>query len=72
MAIKVPFDWRIIMIGYVFCSCCGADLDAIGSDNVSPVSGFPLCEECKDEMIKEDCFDEWIQEQELLNELDEW
>lgn len=28
------------------CSCCGRDIDALGQDNMSYVSGHALCEDC--------------------------
>lgn len=28
------------------CSKCGDDIDAKGQDNVSYISGYPLCEDC--------------------------
>lgn len=30
----------------MICVCCGRDMDEIGLDNVSPVLGVPLCEDC--------------------------
>jgi len=30
----------------MICVCCGRDIDAIGQDNCSCVSGAPLCEDC--------------------------
>ena len=33
----------------LICSVCGRDIDAIGQENVSCVSGYPLCEDCGSE-----------------------
>ncbi len=29
------------------CVSCGRDIDQIGQDNVSPIVGYPVCEDCK-------------------------
>jgi hypothetical protein len=39
----------------IYCRICGEDIDELGLDNVSPVSGYPVCEDCIDEMMCEDC-----------------
>ena len=39
----------------IYCCNCGRDMDAIGQDNISPFSGYPLCEDCgvDDKVLKE-------------------
>lgn len=31
------------------CDICGVDMDLIGLDNLSPICGHPICENCIDE-----------------------
>jgi len=38
----------------VICARCGIDMDEVGVDNVSPVCGVPICEECAAEMTPKD------------------
>lgn len=33
------------------CSKCGRDIDAIGQDNMSATPGYPLCEDCAEDVI---------------------
>jgi hypothetical protein len=42
------------MIKEIFCNGCGRDLDEIGQDNVSPISGYPICEDCIDTYDNDD------------------
>ena len=36
------------------CYNCKEDINEKGQDNVSPFSGFPICEDCSNEMTKEE------------------
>lgn len=38
----------------MICERCGRDINAIGQDNVSPIYGCPICEDCADEMTDRD------------------
>ena len=38
----------------IFCRVCGGDINAMGMDNVSPISGWPVCEACASEMTDDD------------------
>lgn len=33
----------------MICVICGRDINAIGQDNVSCISGYPMCEDCVDD-----------------------
>ena len=54
----------------MICNICGEDINAIGMDNVSPVSGHPICENCISdfELYKKYWLDKFEQEdfEELL------
>lgn len=39
------------------CVICCCDINAEGMDNVSPFSGYPVCERCADDMTES----EWIE-----------
>lgn len=36
------------------CVKCGRDINKIGQVNVSPICGFPVCEDCAEEMNDKD------------------
>lgn len=36
------------------CVKCGRDINEICQDNMSPIWGFPVCEDCADEMTDKD------------------
>lgn len=36
------------------CAICGCDINAKGQDNVSPVCGCPVCEDCAEDMTPKD------------------
>ena len=38
----------------IICKECREDIDAKGQDNVSPFSGYPICEECLSAMSPRD------------------
>ena len=42
----------------MFCAICGRNINQLGQDNVSPVPGYPACEEC----ASESDFAAWVQE----------
>ena len=46
------------------CSICTCDLDKEGMDNLSPISGFPVCEICAAGMDEKDWkfFAEYVEE----------
>ena len=37
------------------CCICGENIDRKGQDNVSPISGYPVCEDCVQDLCCEDC-----------------
>lgn len=39
------------------CRICHEDINEKGQCNISPISGYPVCEDCKDEIGCEKCFD---------------
>ena len=39
----------------MICSICGDDINEKGQDNISPISGYPICEDCKDEIMCAEC-----------------
>ena len=36
------------------CEECHRDINAIGMDNVSPICGYPVCEECAESITEEE------------------
>ena len=51
----------------MICVFCGRDINAIGQDNVSPVSGYPFCEDCDNHLTQKD-----IQELQLRAEREQY
>ena len=41
----------------MICRICGEDIDKKYQCNVSPISGYPICEDCKDEICCERCYE---------------
>jgi hypothetical protein len=39
----------------MICRICGEDINEKGQDNVSPISGYPVCEDCKDDIMCYEC-----------------
>lgn len=39
----------------MICKKCYEDIEEKGQDNVSPICGYPVCEDCKDEIWCENC-----------------
>lgn len=39
----------------MICKICGEDINEKGQDNISPISGYPVCEDCKDDIMCEEC-----------------
>lgn len=39
----------------MLCRICGEDINEKGQDNVSTISGYPVCEDCKDDIMCENC-----------------
>lgn len=39
----------------MICRVCGEDINEKGQANVSQISGYPVCEDCKDDIVCEDC-----------------
>jgi hypothetical protein len=39
----------------MICRICGEDINEKGQVNVSPISGYPVCEDCKDDISCERC-----------------
>ena len=38
----------------MLCEICGMNIDLKGEDNVSPISGCPVCESCAAELTEKD------------------
>lgn len=38
------------------CRICGEDINEKGQDNISPIIGYPVCEDCKDDIECEECY----------------
>ena len=41
----------------MICRVCNEDINEKCQDNVSTISGYPICEDCKDEVCCEDCYE---------------
>lgn len=39
------------------CRICGEDINEKEQDNVSPFIGYPVCEDCKDDIMCDECCD---------------
>ena len=39
----------------MICGICGEDINEKGQDNISPTSGYPVCEDCKDDIMCDEC-----------------
>ena len=39
----------------MICRICREDINEKGQDNISPISGYPVCEDCKEEIMCEEC-----------------
>lgn len=39
----------------MICRLCGEDINEKGQDNISPISGYPVCEDCKDDIMCAEC-----------------
>ena len=39
----------------MICKICGEDINEKGQDNISPISGYPVCEDCKDDIMCAEC-----------------
>lgn len=39
----------------MICRICGEDINEKGQDNISPISGYPVCEDCKDDIMCNEC-----------------
>lgn len=39
----------------MICRICGEDINEKGQNNVSPISGYPVCEDCKGDIECEEC-----------------
>ena len=39
----------------MICRICGKDINEKGQDNVSPISDYPVCEDCKDDIMCDEC-----------------
>ena len=37
------------------CCICGRNINDIGQDNVSLISGYPVCEDCVPDLCCQDC-----------------
>ena len=38
----------------MICEECGRDINEIGQDNCSPLCGYPVCEDCANDMTEKD------------------
>lgn len=43
----------------MICRICKEDINEKGQDNISPISGYPVCEDCKDDIMCGECCDIW-------------
>lgn len=41
----------------MICRICNEDINEKGQDNISTISGYPVCEDCKDEICCECCYE---------------
>ena len=41
----------------MICRICGEDINEKGQDNISPISGYPICEDCKDDIMCVECYE---------------
>ena len=41
----------------MICRICGEDINEKGQDNISPICDYPICEDCKDEIACESCYE---------------
>lgn len=41
----------------MICRICGDDINEKGQDNISPISGYPICEDCKDDIMCDHCYE---------------
>ena len=41
----------------MICKKCYEDIEEKGQDNISPISGYPICEDCKDDIVCDNCYD---------------
>ena len=39
----------------MICKFCGEDINEKGQDNISPISGYPICEDCKEDIMCAEC-----------------
>ncbi len=39
----------------MICKICGDDINEKGQDNISPISNYPVCEDCKDDIMCAEC-----------------
>lgn len=39
----------------MICRICGEDINEKGQDNISPISSYPVCEDCKDDIMCAEC-----------------
>lgn len=40
----------------MICRICGEDINEKRQDNVSPIGGYPVCEDCRDDICCESCY----------------
>lgn len=43
----------------MICRICGEDINEKGQCNISPISGYPVCEDCRDYISCECCCDSY-------------
>ena len=41
----------------MICRKCLEDIEEKGQDNISPISGYPICEDCKDDICCDSCYE---------------
>lgn len=39
----------------MICRICGEDINEKGQDNISPICDYPICEDCKDDIMCAEC-----------------
>ena len=52
----------------MICKICGEDINEKGQDNISTISGYPICEDCKDDIMCAECYDSFTD----LYYIEEW
>ena len=41
----------------MYCKLCNENINEKGQDNISPISDYPVCEDCKDDIMCAECYE---------------